>query len=237
VVVLEEARQWGFLGSGPVTRHIAHARGFLAACEASAGETIPDPVLDLGSGGGVPGLVLAALLPEHRVVLLDANHRRTEFLREAVEGLGWSSRVRVLRGRAEEAGRMSDLRGSFAWVTARSFATPPVTAECAAPLLSEGGILVVSEPPPETPGAPRPAFPADASDTVIPGRGVTIDGNDERRWPEAILRRELGLTPVGTAVGEFRFAVLRQGEQCPDRYPRRVGIPEKRPLYRVLAAG
>ena len=72
--VLERARDLGFLGPGPIDRHIAHADAFLAA--------VPDPppsFLDLGSGGGVPGLILASVW-RCTVVLLDAQERRARFL-------------------------------------------------------------------------------------------------------------------------------------------------------------
>lgn len=195
---LERSREVGFLGPGPVADHVAHAEGFAEA----VGEA-PGCVVDLGSGGGVPGLVLAERWAETRFVLLDSNERRTEFLRTAVEGLGWADRVEVVRARAEVAGRDDTLRGWFDAVVSRSFGPPPVTAECAAPLLRTGGLLVVSEPP-----------------------------TGEQRWPEA------GVSVVGlqwdrrheasTGAG---YAVLRQVAPCPAPYPRREGVPGKRPLW------
>ena len=108
----------------------------------------------------------------------------------------------VVRARAEEAGREPALRGTFALVTARSFGPPPVTAECAAPFLAPDGRLVVSEPP---------------------------DGAD--RWPAegaAILGMEL-LRRTTTAAG--RYQVLHQLGPVDDRFPRRTGLPGKRPLF------
>lgn len=234
--VLESARERGFLGAGPVERHVAHAGGFLEAFRAISGDEVPDPVLDLGSGGGVPGLVIAALLPEHRVLLLDGSLRRAEFLTEAVDLLGWGPRVTVVGIRAEDAGRSADLRGGIGLITARSFAAPPVTAECAAPLLRAGGFAVVSEPPrggmearvhPQGPMSRTEASP-DLEDPESVRRPV-----DEDRWPRELLRRELGLVPIHGVSDEFGYVVLEQVDPCPDRFPRRVGVPEKRPLYRV----
>ena len=109
--------------------------------------------LDLGSGGGLPGLVLAQHWPDTPAVLLDASERRTAFLSEAVLELGWADRVHVVRARAEEAGSVhSGFRAGFDVVWARSFGSPPVTAECAAPFLKPGR-------PPGGIGAP----PADGS--------------------------------------------------------------------------
>lgn len=148
-------------------------------------------VLDLGSGGGVPGLVLAVEDPELRVLLLDANLRRTTFLEEALDRLGLTARVQVLRGRAEEIGRDAELRATFDVVVARGFATPAITAECAAPFLHVGGRLVVAEPP---------------------------DSSGDR-WNGAALET-IGLAAVGIRHAAPTIMVLQQVEPCPDRYPR-----------------
>jgi 16S rRNA (guanine527-N7)-methyltransferase len=206
VQVLHEARDLGFLGPGPVDAHLEHAAGFARVLASRRG--LGGPVLDLGSGGGLPGLVVAELLPDRALALLDGSERRAAWLAEVVERCGLLDRVVVVGRRAEVAGREDALRGRFAAVTARSFAAPPVTAECAAPFLIEGGVLVVSEPP---------SPPGD-------------------RWPIERLE-SLGLVPEAvTALPEGHYQVLTMVGRCPDRYPRRVGIPAKRPLYRVLGS-
>lgn len=159
--------------------------------------------LDLGSGAGVPGLPLALLWPDSRWVLLDAGRRRVEFLVVAIRDLGLGGRVRVVEGRAEALARQGDLRGQFDLVVARGFGPPAVTAECGAGFLAVGGRMVVSEPP----------------------------GGREDRWPPAGLA-ELGMEPGGTIrASGASYARLRQAVRCPDRYPRRVGVPTKRPLF------
>jgi 16S rRNA (guanine527-N7)-methyltransferase len=214
---LAQSRAWGFLGDGPLDTHIAHAQGFADAAESLEVEGDPQrPTvatgrwMDLGSGGGIPGLILAHRWPDREAVLLDSNERRSRFLLEVVEDQGWGSRIRVVTDRAEIAGRTDELRASFSLVVARSFGSPPVTAECAAPFLQEGGALIVSEPPQEETAGEPPAT----------------------RWPDE------GLAPVGLERqaqwrNSFGYQILRQASLCPDRYPRRVGIPAKRPLYRL----
>lgn len=175
-----------------------------AAAFAGAVGTAPSGAsLDLGSGAGLPGLALSLTWPESRWALLEAGDRRCEFLGRAVDELGVGDRVEVVRGRAEELGRDDSRRGRFELVTARSFGAPATTAECASPFLRPGGRLVVSEPP----------------------------DPDADRWPESALS-ELGLR-VGAArrVGEANFQVLEQVEPCPTRFPRRQGVPRKRPLF------
>ena len=160
---------------------------------------------DLGSGGGLPGLVVAHALEGATVALIDSSARRTAFLRRAVARLGLGDRVRVVEDRAEVCGRDEALRGSFDGVMARSFGRPAVVAECAAPLLKSGGWLLVSEPP----------------------SGRPPEGS---RWPAEPLR-QLGLVPDEPTREGFEYQVLRQREPCPDRFPRRVGVPAKRPLF------
>lgn len=192
---IEESRRFGFLGPGPVGPQIAHAHAFVDA----VGDA-PGPVLDLGSGGGLPGLVLAVRRPADEVVLLDAMARRTEFLTGAVAGLDLAGRVRVVCARAEEAAR-TNLRGHFSVVVARSFGPPAVTAECAVGFLRPGGLLVVSEPP----------------------------HGSEARWDPT------GLETLGLALEEIvgtepRFVRIRKVADG-DRWPRRTGVPAKRPVW------
>ncbi len=141
VEVLDEARRLGYLGA-PVADHLAHAEGFVAAASVP-----PRRFLDLGSGGGVPGLALALAWPAAQAVLLDGSAARTAFLRRAVLTLGLEPRVSVVGERAEVAGRALAWRGGFDLVVARSFGPPALTAECAAPFLAVGGELLVSDPP------------------------------------------------------------------------------------------
>jgi 16S rRNA (guanine527-N7)-methyltransferase len=150
VSVLREAAALGFLGPGPVEPHVEHAARFAAALRPA------HRIVDLGSGGGLPGLVLAALCPSAAVVLVDARTNRTDFLERAVGRLGWRDRVSVVAARAEALGRSVAWRGQVDAAVARSFGSPSLTAECAAPLLAVGGQLLVSEPP----ASPADRWPA-----------------------------------------------------------------------------
>jgi 16S rRNA (guanine527-N7)-methyltransferase len=188
------SRHFGFLGPGDIPAQIDRSLAFLRLCDGPAGLSI-----DLGSGGGLPGLVLAAAQPDREWVLLDANHRRTEYLTDAVRRLGMTN-VQVTCQRAENAGR-GTLRGRAQLVTARGFASPAPTAECAAPLLSVGGVLIVAEPP----GAPA-------------------------RWPASGLAM-VGLIEDTAIVDPVALRRFRQVTICDERFPRRVGIPGKRPLF------
>ncbi len=201
---LRRAAALGFLGPMDPSRQVDHALGFVVACERQW-KRGPAAALDLGTGGGMPGLILAACWPECRVVLIDAGQRRTEFLVEEVSDGRQPGTVEVVRGRAEILARDPQLREKFEVVTSRSFGPPGVTAECGSPFLIPGGLLVVSEPPDE---------------------GVT------ERWPDTGLS-SLALANMGRVRIDERFGYQFLGKvgPTPDRYPRRTGIPTKRPLF------
>jgi 16S rRNA (guanine527-N7)-methyltransferase len=162
--------------------------------------------LDLGAGAGVPGLPLLLIWPEATGTLLDSQRRRCQFLDEAVLELGVEDRARVACGRAEELARDPEHRGSYDLVVARGFGSPAVTAECGVGFLKPWGRLVVSEPP----GGVRPD-----------------------RWPPDGLA-DLGLRgPERRGDEDARVAVLTVAAPVSERWPRRTGVPAKRPLWRA----
>jgi 16S rRNA (guanine527-N7)-methyltransferase len=96
---------------------------------------VEGPIVDVGSGGGTPGIPLAAALPDRQVTLLEASARRCEFLRSAVREL---PNVYVVRGRAEE--QPTDCYGV---ALAKALAPPPVAAEWCLPLVRAGGAAIL----------------------------------------------------------------------------------------------
>lgn len=133
---------------------IEHAEQFVAMIPMEARNLV-----DLGSGGGLPGLVIACRRPDLDVVLVERRRSRADLLRRAATALEFAGRVTVLdEDVSAVAGRQPRF---FDVATARSFAAPPVTARWAAALLRPGGRLIVSEPPTDEPS----------------------------RWPDALLSR------------------------------------------------
>jgi 16S rRNA (guanine527-N7)-methyltransferase len=204
---LQRSADLGFLGGMPLADQVDHALGFVSVVESALGRA-PHTVLDLGSGGGLPGLVLVSCWPSARMVLLDSNDRRVDFLTTEVAGQTVAGEVEVVRGRAEDLARTKRFREKFDLVTSRSFGSPGVTAECGAPFLEIGGLMVISEPPDDA------EHPLDS------------------RWPSEGLKL-LGLQPSTRHRVDARFGyqVLAKSDVTPNRYPRRVGIPSKRPLF------
>jgi 16S rRNA (guanine527-N7)-methyltransferase len=269
-LVLAEARQLGFLGPGPLDPQLRHARGFAAVARPLF--TAAPRLVDMGAGGGLPGLVVAEQWPEVSLVLLEANERRSAFLRRAVDRLELGARVSVLQERAEVCGRDPDWRGTFDGAIARSFGRPAVLAECTAPLLKVGAWVVVSEPPTSSPWIDRSDSPSGvesdaqleltgpgATDTrptepalsesgqTEPGQtepGVTQPGAPDSesggpgdvaqgptgRWLAEGLR-QCGLEPGKLVHAGFDYQLLRQAHPCPERFPRRNGVPAKKPLF------
>jgi 16S rRNA (guanine527-N7)-methyltransferase len=109
------------------------------------------PLLDIGSGAGVPGVVLKLARPDWAVHLLEANRRRANFLRQVVRRLELTA-VTVHEGRAEGLAGHADLRHGFAAVTARAVAGPEAIWSLARPFLRPGGRLVVGVRPGAQPG-------------------------------------------------------------------------------------
>jgi 16S rRNA (guanine527-N7)-methyltransferase len=200
--VLDEARRLGYAGPGLVQGHFAHAVGFAAAW-ARQHPHPPAAAADLGSGGGLPALPLAFVWPETTWLLVETMGRRAAFLRQAVDRLGLGPRVVVVEARAEVVGRSAGARGRHELVTARGVGPPAVAAELGAPLLHAGGALIVSEPP----------------------------GGDPGRWPGEDLQL-LGLGPAELVTNDAgTYAVIPCVEPSPERYPRKPGLPAKRPLF------
>jgi len=158
--------------------------------------------MDLGSGGGLPGLYL---LTEWNTsgTLLDAMIKRTSFLSEVLRWSDAPDNGTVRNGRAEELARDPELGGEFDLVVVRSFGPPATTAECAVRFIREGGFILISEPP---------------------------DSEGGRRWDPAGLAL-LGLEAVAAVEKGPTYQVLRKVSPTPDAYPRRIGIPAKRPLF------
>ncbi|MFM7746130.1 MAG: RsmG family class I SAM-dependent methyltransferase [Actinomycetota bacterium] len=140
--VLVDAQRIGALGSRPIDDVIAHARAFVEALP-------PDTrrIIDLGSGAGVPGLVVADALPEATVVLVDRRAKRTDALALAVAGLGWRDRVSVICADVESLVGDPAHVGSHDAVISRGFGPHETTLRLSAGLVRPGGVIVVSEPP------------------------------------------------------------------------------------------
>ncbi len=142
---LRAAQRFGFFGDRPIDEAIEHSNSFVQAL----GDLPPGSrVIDLGTGGGLPGLVLADSFRDATVVLLDRREKRTDFLRLAVLRLGFDHvEVRCDDVAALIRDVRTEVEPPFDVVTARGFGPPEFTIRSAASLLAPAGRIVISEPP------------------------------------------------------------------------------------------
>jgi 16S rRNA (guanine527-N7)-methyltransferase len=145
IETLRLAQRLGFFGAGPIEDAVAHAGSFVDALGELPAEA---RVIDLGSGGGLPGLVVADAFRAASIVLIDRRQKRTDFLARAVRRLGFEHvDVRCADvARAVEAVARGD-EPPFDVVTARGFGPPEATLRTARALLVPTGRIVISEPP------------------------------------------------------------------------------------------
>jgi len=168
----------------------------------------PLRLIDVGSGGGMPGLPLKIAFPALRLTLLESVGKKAAFLREVTEQLRLKD-VQVVAERAETAGRDPTHRDACDWATARALGSLPVVVELCAPFLVPGGLMVAlraGDLDAEL-AAATPAFKALKLWTRVP-TPIHLEGLGSRR---------------GLIVGE-------KYTDTPQAYPRRPGMPRKRPL-------
>jgi len=199
--VLEESRARGFLGPNAIEPHFTHSLGF-ALCWEERIAAPPPSFLDLGSGGGLPGLFLLDRW-RCRAVFTDSMVKRANFLVDVLQWPGAPDNGTVITGRVEETARIPELVEAFDLVTARSFGPPAVTAECGAQFLRIGGLMIVSEPP---------------------------EDSESTRW-NALILEKLGLVATGRVRHGAAYQVLVKTHSTPEEYPRSIGTPRKRPLF------
>ena len=159
VDVLADAQRLGTLGDRPIDDVIAHARQFVHALVAhhvintdgvSDRET-PPRIIDIGTGAGVPGLVIAHDCTAATLTLVDRRATRMDELRRAVSAMKLTDRITVLTADVVELARDPEHRHRYDAVVSRGFGPPRETARCARPFLKTEGLLVVSEPPEHDP--------------------------------------------------------------------------------------
>lgn len=165
-------------------------------------------MLDVGTGGGLPGMVLAICCPDITTYLLDATGKKIAFLDEVVADLDLPN-VQTIHGRAEEIGHQPRYRNAFDLVTARAVSSTSALLELGLPMLRTGG-------------------------TMLLPKGVEIEEElDAGSRAADLLNGEIVsaefLPEVGSTI-ETRLVVVRKKGPTPGKYPRRSGIPARDPL-------
>lgn len=168
----------------------------------------PSRIVDVGTGAGFPGLVLKILYPQLQLTLVESVSKKVEFCRHVAQDLGLEG-ITYLHKRAEEVGQLPEYREQYDWAVARAVANLPVLAEYLLPLVRRGGIMLAMKG--ET--APAESQTAEYAIRVLGGH----------------LRRLIPVTLPGVADQRY-LVVVDKVAATPAVYPRRAGIPTKRPL-------
>ena len=165
--------------------------------------------IDVGTGGGFPGLAVAIAMPGSRMTLLDSVGRKTAAVQAMVNDLGLSDRVSVRTDRIESAGHDRTLRGGFDLAMARAVAAAPVVAEYLVPLLKPNGNALLYR------GQWGDTDQRQLKRALIP-LNAQLSSNQNCQLPaERGVRHLIRLQPVSP---------------CPRQFPRAVGVPSRQPL-------
>ena len=171
--------------------------------------TTPRRCIDVGTGGGFPGLAVAIALPGAELTLVDSVGRKTAAVLAMANTIGISDRVRVRTERVELTGRDKTCRGQFDLAMARAVAAAPVVAEYLVPLLQPEGEALLYR------GRWGANDQRDLEQALVPLK-ATIRHQEGRELPAGKgMRQQLRLKPTAP---------------CPKAYPRAVGLPSKLPL-------
>jgi 16S rRNA (guanine527-N7)-methyltransferase len=163
---------------------------------------------DIGTGAGFPGLVLKIVYPAVQLTLVESVGKKADFCRHVVNTLGLDN-VEVIQERAENIGQLLAYREQFDWAVARAVAALPVLAEYLLPLVRVGGSMLAMK------GESGPVE-SHASEHALQMLGGHL--------------RQLVPVTLPGVVEERYLVIVDKVAATPARYPRRVGIPAKRPL-------
>jgi len=168
----------------------------------------PEQIIDIGTGAGFPGIPLKIFLPGIRLTLVESVGKKADFCRHILQKLGLEG-VDVIQERAELLGQSIGHREHYDWAVARAVANMPVLMELLLPFVRVGGKALAMKGV----SAPSESHTAERANRLLGGR----------------LRR---LVPVNLpGVAEQRYlVVIDKVAATPPTYPRRVGIPAKKPL-------
>lgn len=167
-----------------------------------------DTALDLGTGGGFPGLALAIAYPTVRFTLVDATEKKIRAVESMAKELGLNN-VRCMSGRAEELARLRDMREHFDVVVARALAGFSTLLEYCLPFVKVGGKFIAYQGP----ELAEECFTYSGVAKKLGGKIVTV---------------HTSVLPIEEA--KRCFIVINKENPIPPPYPRQVGTPKKSPL-------
>ena len=192
-------------------RHIEDSLALLPILDSVSpgGERGRPKVIDVGTGAGLPGVVVAVMRENWEVTLLDSLQKRCKFLSDVKERIGLGNAT-VRWGRAEDVGRdQEEGREAYDIAVARAVAELRVLVELCAPMVRVGGHIVAAKGP-------------------SPEEEIVAAGNALEQLNCEVVR--VDDVPSFGAKGQRTVVVIRKVEETPEKFPRQPGKPNKRPL-------
>jgi len=174
-------------------------------------------LIDVGTGAGIPGIPLKILFPSIKLVLLDATAKKAAFLHHIKHKLGLDN-IEIVVGRAEEIAHQARYREKFDIVLSRGVAPLPTLVELTLPFCAIGGSFI---------GQKKGAI-----DPVRKSNGVDLELSQANKAISLLggSLREVKRVDLEEFTDERRLIIIDKVSPTPELYPRRPGIPSKRPL-------
>ncbi len=165
-------------------------------------------IIDIGTGAGFPGVPIKIIYPEMNVTLLDSVNKKMTFLRESVKELGLN-KIECICGRAEDAGHDIGLRGKYDFSIARAVAKLPVLLEYCVPFLKTSGIFIAMK-------TGMVSEELESCKNALISLNISLFKNVLFYLPQSDISRSIILFQLTGDV--------------PKKYPRKAGVPVKKPL-------
>lgn len=186
--------------------HVADALSCFITQQLGAGKSL----IDVGTGGGLPGIPLKIVCSDLRMTLLEATTKKSRFL-EQVKGDLSLTDTKIVNNRAEELGRTRDFRDSFDVAVTRALGTLPVVLEYCAPLVNTGGLIIAMKGRPQIDEMRN-------GHTAAQALGLEYEEKIQVDFRAEMVQKDRTLL------------LFRKNSTTPSRFPRRVGLAKHRPL-------
>lgn len=173
-------------------------------------------IIDVGTGGGFPGIPLAIIAPEKEFILIDSLNKRLKIVEEIANEIGINN-IKVIHGRAEDLGHDSSLREKFPLAVSRAVAAMPTLAEYCLPFVEVGGSFVAYKGP----TAEKELKDGEKAIDILGGKLDRIEMDDQ-------YVEEVGSDNKDSNNHNLIF--IKKIKNIPDKYPRKAGTPTKQPL-------
>ncbi|MGH2538265.1 MAG: 16S rRNA (guanine(527)-N(7))-methyltransferase RsmG [Candidatus Promineifilaceae bacterium] len=216
-LLLEWNRRLSLLAvTGPAELQLRHFLDALS-CSRATGDLNGQRLADVGSGAGLPGIPLKILYPDLRLTLIESVRKKAAFLEAAAAELALTD-VSVLAERAEAVGRDPAHREGYDWAVARAVAGLPALVEYLLPLAAVGGHALAMK------------GPAVTEEVAAAERAIRLLGGGEGELLPLALPAQAGSGLESETMRSAFLVVIDKVNPTPAAYPRRVGLPAKRPL-------